>query len=99
MADAIIDGTGNAYHLKVQADGSILTNSFDNFTQQIAYSGNVPQYHGYKLPESATAGSVWAIRKIEYSGNFAIDIKWASGGSGWTSFDKVWADRASYTYE
>lgn len=52
-------------------------------------------YIGEAIPLTTTAQAKWRIKVLETTGP-DIAIKWADGS---TSFDKVWDDRATYTYE
>jgi len=53
------------------------------------------KYHGEATPGTAQDGSGWRIRKYTYSNSQATKVELASGNS---MFDKVWDDRATYSY-
>ena len=58
-------------------------------------NGNII-YIGFAEPGSSEDKPVWAIKKIEYDdkGNLAA-VKWAEGNN---NFDKIWNNRATYSY-
>jgi len=58
-------------------------------------SSSQPVYIGKALPGTEVGSAGWQIQKITYSGGVVTDVQWASGTS---KFDKVWDDRASYSY-
>jgi hypothetical protein len=70
------------------ADG-LLTQAMENNT-----SGQVI-YLGEALPGTAKSSSGWRIKKLTYDGFSVVDVQWAGGSS---DFDKVWNDRAGYSY-
>ncbi len=51
-------------------------------------------YLGRALPGSSSADPVWELRKLLTSG-YNVAILWADGSG---LFDKVWDDRAGYSY-
>lgn len=59
-------------------------------------SGN-PEYIGYAPPGTATSAALWHIRKVVYSGSTTtiLSVKHADGTP---AFNKIWDNRASYTY-
>lgn len=66
------------------------------YTQAIEYDGSDnPLYVGKADPGTAQGVIGWQIKKITYSGSNATDVQWAEGDA---NFDKVWDDRASYSY-
>ena len=67
-----------------------------SLTVRIDYSDGNITYVGYAVPGSSEDEAKWQIRKFEYdaSGNL-IAVKFAEGTVG---FDKIWNNRASYTY-
>lgn len=71
--------------------------SADTFIQRIAYDGNDnPEYLGQALPGTTSAAQGWSIRKISYDVNLnPVAILFAEGS---IDFDKVWDDRASYSF-
>jgi len=76
-----------------EAKEEVMKNSL---TMRIEYQNGNPLYIGYAEPGAGEDEPKWQIRKIEYDdyGN-PIAVKFAEGTIG---FDKVWNDRASYTY-
>jgi len=66
------------------------------YTVKIAYDGTNPEYIGKAPTGTATSTASWSIKKITWDGNNnPTDIKWASGTE---TYDKVWDNRASYSY-
>lgn len=68
--------------------GGATATVIDDATSAITYVGKAAL-------GSALSDAVWQIQKIEVSGT-VTRITWADGNS---DFDKVWNDRASYSYE
>lgn len=68
-----------------------------NFNQRISYDGSDrPEYLGLTEPGNLTSQAVWSIKKLTYSAtNQVTKIEYAGGTN---LFDKVWDDRATYTY-
>ena len=66
----------------------------DTVLYQINDNGD-PVYMGRAKPGSLASSPCWQIRKFSYSGISLISIQWASGTA---IYDKVWDDRATYTY-
>lgn len=56
-------------------------------------------YVGEALPSALEADNEWRIRRVtqvlDASQNYDVVIEWADGDN---DFDKVWDDRASYSY-
>lgn len=71
--------------------------SSDTLIQRIAYDANGnPEYLGMALPGSAANSANWFIRKIAYDVNQnPVSILFAEGS---LNFDKVWDDRATYSF-
>jgi hypothetical protein len=61
----------------------------------VQYSGSNPIYIGESAPGVLKSEASWRIKKISYSGDNPIDIRWADGVS---EFTKEWDERASYDY-
>ena len=57
--------------------------------------GSYVVYLGYAAPGTATSASAWQIRKYTYSGSNVTSCDFASGTN---EYDKVWDDRATYSY-
>jgi len=60
-----------------------------------AYSGNNVEYIGEARPDVAPHQAGWRIKKYFFSGNLSTGYAWANGTD---LFDKIWNDRATYTY-
>lgn len=54
-----------------------------------------PIYVGEAEPGTATSSPGWRIQLWTYSGGLLTQIDWAEGTR---EFDKVWDDRAGYSY-
>jgi hypothetical protein len=52
-------------------------------------------YIGEALPGSDVADPAWRIKKLDTSSDPEVQVTWADGTA---DFDKVWNDRATYTY-
>jgi len=65
------------------------------FTTAIEYSGDNAIYVGEAEPGSAKSAAAWRIKKITYSGSNPTDIQWAEGNG---NFNKIWNNRAGYSY-
>ena len=52
-------------------------------------------YLGEAPPGSLSSDGKWRIRKFVYVANNLTEVQWADGDG---NFDKVWDDRATYTY-
>lgn len=64
---------------------------------QLAYDANENiEYIGKAAPDSATSESVWQIVELGYDVNQNIEQKLYASGT--KLFDKIWDDRADYTY-
>lgn len=67
-----------------------------NLTIKNEYAGTNLIYTGSAAPGTAVSAAAWAIRKLTYDGsNNPTDVQWASGSA---VANKVWNDRASYSY-
>ncbi len=56
-------------------------------------------YAGFALPGSSEGVRVWQIKKLAYSGDNLISVKWPEiSGDASTSYSFSWTDRATYTY-
>ncbi len=64
------------------------------YQKEVDFVGSDVIYKGEAAPGSLISANVWRIKKIQF---IAEDIseKWANGSA---AFDKVWADRATYSY-
>jgi len=57
--------------------------------------GSDPVYVGYAAPGTAEGSAAWQIQKITYTGGLVTGIDFAGGTN---DYNRVWDDRASYTY-
>ena len=64
-------------------------------THNIDYSGNDPIYEGWALPGTKNATAMWKIKKLIYSGGLIVAEQWAGADN---KFDKIWDNRATYSY-
>lgn len=70
--------------------------STSDLQMQVEYSGNLPVYIGYARPDAATSAAEWQIKKVTYdSNNNVTAIQFAAGVN---DFNKVWDNRATYSY-
>ena len=65
------------------------------YSKRIDFITDNELYKGEAAVGSAESSSVWRIRKITIAGDSDITEVWASGTS---TFDKIWADRATLIY-
>ena len=56
---------------------------------------SVNNYIGEAPTGSATSSPVWRIYRLQSTGTASLNKKWADGSD---LFNKVWDDRATYTY-
>jgi len=79
----------------IQTDpfGGLLTEG--NYTLLIEEETDSIVYVGKAQIGSATDQAVWQIRKAVIINDTSASITWAGGED---SFNKIWDDRASYTY-
>lgn len=52
-------------------------------------------YMGEAQPGASEAAAVWRIKKLAYTDNMPISVKWASGTA---DFDKKWTLYDTYVY-
>ncbi len=67
----------------------------DNRDTVYAYSGAKVEYIGLAHPGALISEEKWQIKKLFYDGDNVIGQRFADGS---VQYDKVWDDRASYTY-
>lgn len=65
-----------------------------SYQKEVDFVGSDVIYKGEAAPGSVGTAPVWRIKKIQFVGE-DISEKWANGTA---AFDKVWVDRATYTY-
>lgn len=77
--------------------GSVAPKERKPYLTLVEYDGrNNPIYIGEAAAGTAPSATGWSIKKINYDGrNNPTGIKWAEGTP---KFDKVWDDRAAYSY-
>jgi hypothetical protein len=79
---------------------AIVSNEVKKFTERFENDANgQPIYQGWADPGAASATlGVWRIAKYTYNSttNYLEKIEWADGETD--NFDKIWDDRATYTY-
>ncbi len=64
---------------------------------RVAYNANgEPEYIGYARPNTAESAAAWQIKKLTYDANNDVTAIDFAGGNN--EYDKVWDNRASYTY-
>ena len=114
MAEALIDGTGNAYavgatasnELKVAVTSGTIAMSgvgLNDFTLRYSHiidygTGTQPVYLGLASPGTATSSAGWQIRKNNLSGGTFQLVTSVLFASGNNNFDKIWDDRISAPY-
>lgn len=64
------------------------------YQKEIDFVGSDVIYKGEAAPGSLISANVWRIKKIQFVAE-DISEKWANGSA---AFDKVWSDRATYSY-
>lgn len=65
-------------------------------TQALSYDGSArTEYIGYALPGTSQSQAKWCIKKHTYGAGGVTDIQFASGNA---NFDKIWTDRAGYSF-
>ncbi|WP_169829529.1 hypothetical protein [Desulfatibacillum aliphaticivorans] len=71
--------------------------STGDLTTKIEYDGNGnPLYVGLAAPGSSPSSACWQIKKFTYDGSQNVtDVEFAEGSN---AYDRVWDNRASYTY-
>lgn len=85
LVNATVSGT-----VTTTSNPSYDTKIDDTTTSNMIYIGNA-QLTGSAVP---TSSAVWQIKRLDTS-TLALDKKWADGND---SFDNVWDNRASLTY-
>jgi len=66
----------------------------ENFTTLIVVAGDIT-YVGKAARSSATDVAVWQIKRINEVDANTTDVEWADGVD---NFNKIWDDRATYSY-
>lgn len=86
---------------RLDANGNLIPDSFDDTAFQGEYSGTNLVYKGRARPGASTGAAVWQIAKLTYDGsNNLLSITWPQDSNGKASNDYqfIWTSRASYTY-
>ena len=66
------------------------------YKEEVDFVGSSLVYRGWAVPGSATSAPSWRIRRTRFIGAEGDVIHdWADGNA---SFDNIWDDRASLTY-
>jgi len=88
IADSISTSVDHLSDIREKVDKPALLLDYDG-------SGNV-LYRGQAVAGSSTASPVWRIAKFLYNGSGNLTATpWADGTN---DYDKIWDNRASYTY-
>jgi len=86
---------------RLDAQGRVIPDSFDDLAFQGQYSGTNLIYKGFARPGASTTTPVWQIAFMTYdgSGNL-LTITWPQDVNGHASNDYQfqWSLRATYTY-
>ena len=71
----------------------------DIYTQKMQNtSSGQPLYIGEAQPGTATSEAKWRIKKMEYGDGESMPPTGTIWADGETSFDKIWDNRATYSY-
>lgn len=92
---------GNRPFGRLDAQGRVIPNSFDDLSFRGDYTGTNLIYKGFARQGAATSAAVWQIAKMSYDGsNNLLTILWPQDANGHASseFQFVYDNRASYTY-
>ena len=84
------DGTGIPVYVE---NTTAIPVSSASYTIELDEASATITYVGEANPGTATSASTWRIKRLDSSSGLVVT--WANGTS---NFDKVWNDRASYTY-
>ena len=64
--------------------------------QRLSYSGTSAEYIGYADPGVEETQALWMIVNLKYDGSgLMVEKNFADGSK---AFDKIWTERAGYTY-
>lgn len=83
------------------AQGNVISDSFDWMAFQGEYTGNNLIYKAFARAGSATSAAVWQISKQTYDGsNNLLTVTWPQTPSGKasTDFQFIWDNRTSYSF-
>lgn len=84
------DGSGVPVHVQ---NTTAISVSSATYNVNLDEASATVTYVGEAVPGTAGSASTWRIKKLDSSSG--LIITWATGNS---DFDKIWDDRASYTY-
>jgi hypothetical protein len=93
--DGLTEGTTNLYYTDARVDARIEETLMQQYTLLLDEISATVSYVGEALPGSLQGDAVWRIKKLDEGGTPELQVEWADGTS---DFDKVWDDRATYTY-
>lgn len=95
---ALRDSDISNFEHEVEAQAKKVIQLADAYIQQWERdSSGRTIYAGFALPGTATSAVGWLIQRFSYTGNdFSPDDKLFASGE--LKFDKVWDDRAGYSY-
>lgn len=65
------------------------------YSKRVDFTSDTVLYKAEAAVGSLESAAAWRIRKIVFGNDNDVTETWASGSA---NFDKVWADRLSYTY-
>ena len=86
---------------KIDAQGRVIPDSYEELAFQGEYTGTNLIYKGFARPGASTTTPVWQIAKMSYDGsNNLLTITWAQDPNGHASAEYIfqWSLRAGYTY-
>lgn len=66
------------------------------YAKRADFVGDTLIYVGHAQPGQAETASTWRIKRLTIGVDGDVTEEWAGGSA---SFDKVWADRASLSYQ
>lgn len=93
--DGLPEGTTNLYYTDARVDARLEETLMQQYTLLLDEVSATVSYVGEALPGASQSSAVWRIKKLDESGTPELQVEWADGTS---DFDKVWDDRATYTY-
>lgn len=92
----LVNGNINELPIGDTLAGSNGTSEEDQvYSKRIDFISDSVLYKGEAAVGSSESSSVWRIRKITIAGDNDISETWADGVA---TFNKVWTDRLTYTY-
>ena len=85
---------GDYYKVNVDANGNIKTNPV-YYTTLRDWSAGKLIYEGFAEPGTAVSAAGWLIRRYTWDGANNTKVEYANGE---TAFDKIWDNRATYSF-